>query len=153
MRRITVNTPLVVSLTAIVLAAIVALWQLPPVLGATITPRPGDDPMQAKMDQYLTAHQEDLVAYRARFDGRSLFFKPNPPPKRPTANDPSHCQFEPIPEMVAMPYAPPPCPRLAARLLTVDPSSTVSRPKPNKPTFMKELFVSDVSLPRRVSSP
>jgi hypothetical protein len=78
-RRIPINPPLIVSAAAIVLATVIALWHLPQVLGALITPTPGDDPTQARLQQYLVAHAEDLATYRDRFDGRSLFFKPQPP--------------------------------------------------------------------------
>jgi len=52
-RRITVNTPLVVSLAAVVVVTIVALWQLPQVLDALVTPGPDEDPTPARMERYL----------------------------------------------------------------------------------------------------
>jgi hypothetical protein len=78
-RRITINTPLAVSVIALALLAVVVVWQMPQVFGALMTPRPDDDPTKARMGEYLVAHAEDLESYRDRFDGRSLFFKPQPP--------------------------------------------------------------------------
>jgi hypothetical protein len=78
-RRISINTPLVLSLAFVALAAITLLVQVPPLLGALVTPRPGADPTQARLGEFLTGHEEDLVVYRDRFNGRSLFFMPRPP--------------------------------------------------------------------------
>ena len=88
MRRISINTPLVLSLAFIAVATISVLVQLPPLLEALITPRPGTDPTQARLSEYLTGHDEDLATYRGRFDGRSLFIKPQPPPRSRPAPPP-----------------------------------------------------------------
>ncbi|MHC4219059.1 MAG: hypothetical protein ACYSU7_11455 [Planctomycetota bacterium] len=91
MRKITINTPLVVSVAFIAAAAIMILLQLPPLLGAMFTPRPAADPTQPRLALYLAGHDDNQVTYRARFDGRSLFFKPQPkrrpPPPPPTRDD------------------------------------------------------------------
>jgi hypothetical protein len=78
-RRISINTPLVLSLAFVALAAIMVLAQLPPLLGALVTPRPGADPTQVRLGEFLAGHEEDLATYRDRFNGRSLFFMPPPP--------------------------------------------------------------------------
>jgi hypothetical protein len=78
--RISINTPLVTSTVFIAVAAIAVLAQLPPLLEALVTPRPGADPTQARLNEYLAGHDEDRATYRGRFDGRSLFIKPQPPP-------------------------------------------------------------------------
>jgi hypothetical protein len=78
-RRISINTPLVLSLAFVALAAIALLVQVPPLLGALVTPRPGADPTQARLGEFLTGHEQDLVVYRDRFNGRSMFFMPSPP--------------------------------------------------------------------------
>jgi hypothetical protein len=85
MMRVSINTPLVASAVFIAVAAITALVQMPPLLEALVTPRPGADPTQTRLDEYLAGHTEDLDTYQARFDGRSLFVKPRPPspPKPP----------------------------------------------------------------------
>jgi hypothetical protein len=102
--RISINTPLVVSLVVIAVAAIAVLAQLPPLLEALVTPRPGADPTQARLSEYLAGHDEDRATYRGRFDGRSLFVKPQPPP-RPRAAPP------PPPPDDDGPPPPPPPPR------------------------------------------
>ena len=81
MPRISINTPLVTSTVFIAVAAIAVLAQLPPLLEALVTPRPGADPTQARLSEYLAGHDEDRATYRGRFDGRSLFVKPQPPPR------------------------------------------------------------------------
>ena len=88
MPRISINTPLVTSTLFIAVAAITVLAQLPSLLEALVTPRPGTDPTQARLDKYLTGHDEDLATYRGRFDGRSLFVKPQPPPRTRVAPPP-----------------------------------------------------------------
>jgi hypothetical protein len=92
MMRVSINTPLVASAVFIAVAAITALVQMPPLLEALVTPRPGADPTQTRLDEYLAGHTEDLDTYQARFDGRSLFVKPRPPsppkpPPRPIVPD------------------------------------------------------------------
>jgi hypothetical protein len=92
-RRISINTPLVLSLAFLALAAITLLVQLPPLVVALVTPRPGADPTHARLDEYLASHEDDLATYRDRFDGRSLFFMPSaprdeePPPPQPQPDD------------------------------------------------------------------
>ena len=105
MPRISINTPLVVSLVVIAVAAIAVLAQLPPLLEALVTPRPGADPTQARLSEYLAGHDEDRATYRGRFDGRSLFIKPQPPPRERRVAPP------PPPPDDDGPPPPPPPPR------------------------------------------
>jgi hypothetical protein len=86
--RISINTPLVTSAAFVAVAAITVVAQLPPLLEAMVTPRPGADPTQARLGEYLTGADEDLDTYRERFDGRSLFIKPPPPPRERPAPPP-----------------------------------------------------------------
>jgi len=86
--RISINTPLVTSTVFIAVAAIAVLAQLPPLLDALVTPRPGADPTQVRLNEYLAGHDEDRATYRERFDGRSLFVKPQPPPRPRVAPPP-----------------------------------------------------------------
>jgi hypothetical protein len=79
MLRVSFNTPLVASTVFIAVAAITVLAQLPSLLEALATPRPGADPTQVRLDEFLVGHEDDLATYRDRFDGRSLFIKPAPP--------------------------------------------------------------------------
>jgi len=86
--RISINTPLVLSAVFIAVAAITVLAQLPALLDALVTPRPGADPTQARLSEYLAGHDEDRATYRGRFDGRSLFVKPQPPRRERVAPPP-----------------------------------------------------------------
>jgi len=103
-RRISINTPLVLSLAFVALAAIALLVQVPPLLGALVTPRPGADPTQARLGELLAGHQEDLAVYRDRFNGRSLFFMPQPPRTKRVALPP------PVDDDGDEPRPPPPRP-------------------------------------------
>lgn len=88
MRLIPINTPLVVSTAFLIVAGITVLSQLPNVAGAIFAPRPGEDPTRARLAEYLERHDEDLGIYRARFDGRSLFFRPQAPRRKTAAPPP-----------------------------------------------------------------
>ena len=76
---IRMNTPLLISAAAVVVAALVAMGQVPALFGALGTPRLAEDKTTALLDEYLADHEADLESYRKRFDGRSFFFKPRPP--------------------------------------------------------------------------
>jgi len=82
--RWSINIPLSASVAAIVFAVVVMSVQLSSLASAMLTPRLQDDPTRARLDEYLVEHQASLGAYRDRVEGRSLFFKPKPyPRKRP----------------------------------------------------------------------
>ena len=83
MTRLPINIPLVASVIAIAFATLVMAAQLSELAGAVLTPRPGDDPIRARIDAYLAEHADAMNTYRGRFDGRSLFFKPKRPPLPP----------------------------------------------------------------------
>ncbi len=81
MTRLPFNVPLVASVIAIAYASLVMVAQLSDLAGAVLTPRPGEDPIRARVDAYLAEHADAMNTYRGRFDGRSLFFKPKRPPR------------------------------------------------------------------------
>ncbi len=47
-----------------------------------LTPGLQDDPTRARLAEYLVEHETGLGAYRERVEGRSLFFKPKPYPRK-----------------------------------------------------------------------
>ena len=83
MTRLTINIPLVASIIAIAFASLVMAVQLVDLAGAVLTPHPREDPIRARIDDYLVEYADGMNTYRDRFDGRSLFFKPKPPPPLP----------------------------------------------------------------------
>ena len=84
MTKLSVNTPLIASIVALAVGVIVMGSQLPQLMGSVLTPRLKEDPTRARLADYMAAHEDDLATYQARFEGRSLFFKPKPPrPPRP----------------------------------------------------------------------
>lgn len=86
-----VNGPLTWSLLFIIVAAIAVVMALPALLGAVFSPGTGKAAVDTKFAELMDAHEDSLAAYRARFDGRSVFFKPpQPRPDMPVrAPDPT----------------------------------------------------------------
>jgi len=111
MTRVPINIPLVASIIAIAFASLVMAAQLADLAGAVLTPRPREDPIRARIDNYLVEHADGMKTYRGRFDGRSLFFKPKPPvlPRKPVIVDrtPAPPPPEPGPEPPRLTYAGP----------------------------------------------
>ncbi len=85
MKKITFNTPLMSSIAALSIAFIVLVAQLPALVAAVLTPSLEGDPTGERLVEYLERHHEDVAVYTARFNGRSLFFKPKAPPPPPKA--------------------------------------------------------------------
>ncbi len=83
MTRLTINVPVVASIVAIAIASLVMATQLIELAAAVLTPNPRLDATRARIDDYLVEHADSMKMYGARFDGRSLFFKPKPPRKPP----------------------------------------------------------------------
>lgn len=110
MRWIPWNTSLIINLVAAGVTALVLLLQVPPLLGALLTPGLERQRPTARLTELLTGHEEDRVTYQSRFEGRSLFFKPpapTPRPKQITRRDPPKPAREPDP----VDTGPPPPPR------------------------------------------
>jgi hypothetical protein len=107
MTRVPINIPLVASIIAISLASLVMAVQLSDLAGAVLTPRPREDPIRARIDDLLVEHADGMNTYRGRIDGRSLFFKPKPPPPKP--------RKPAIVDRTPAPLPPPPGPKLPAR--------------------------------------
>ncbi|MHC4415337.1 MAG: hypothetical protein ACYS0G_08645 [Planctomycetota bacterium] len=98
MRPLGINTPFIVSTVAVVVAVAVLLMQLPPLLSTIVTTGLGQDQTVALVAEYMADHEADLETYRKRFDGRSLFFRPQPPRRdRPIARTSPEPPPEPAP--------------------------------------------------------
>lgn len=102
------STPLWISLVAIGMAAIVLVGLLRTVLGAATTGSSGVDDVSARLDAVLTRHEALQEKHQARFDGRSVFFKPILPriERAPVVREP----VQPRPEVDEDPAPPPPPP-------------------------------------------
>ncbi len=81
MQHLHLSRPLLLSTVGLVVAGIVLVVPLPGLLAAMFTTSIGDDSAGENMQAYLTAHDRDLATYRERFEGRSLFFRPQAPPR------------------------------------------------------------------------
>jgi hypothetical protein len=73
--------PLLLSLAFILLAAVVVAAQLPALAEAIVARGLQDDPIQTRLASYIQGHKDDHQKYVQRFNGRSLFNKPQPPPR------------------------------------------------------------------------
>ena len=115
MRRISVNTPLLLSVASGLLAAAVTAAHLPALLGALFTPRLEQDPTRDRLAEYLIDHEADLLTYENRFNGRSLFVRPKPPPRIvPIVEAPKD-----EPQEIDPPPPPPPANYTGPRVLAV----------------------------------
>ena len=74
---------LIASAGSIVLAVVVVTVQLPAVLVAVLGSGMGNDEPQEVLAKLLKEHDTEVSTYQARFNGRSLFFKPPAPAPRP----------------------------------------------------------------------
>lgn len=104
--RTNINGPLAWSLLLLAVAAITLLITVPSLLVAALAPGPGDEGVNATFASLIEDHAADLTQYRARFDGRSIFFKPKQPPPPVTYRPPP----PPPPPTDLKPAAPPPPP-------------------------------------------
>ncbi len=80
---------LIASAGSIVLAVVVVAVQLPTVLAAVFGSGMGKDEPQEVLAKLMDEHDKEMSTYQARFNGRSLFFKPPAPaPRRPVVTPP-----------------------------------------------------------------
>jgi hypothetical protein len=80
----TFNGPLTWSTLFIVVAAIAVIAALPPLAAALFSPGTSDAGAGTQFAMLMEEHEDSLATYQARFDGRSVFFKPpQPPPTTP----------------------------------------------------------------------
>ncbi len=97
MLRIRFGTPLLVNLGAAAVAAISVAASVPPLVAAIFAPGLDEDRTRERLTELLADHEQDRAMYEDRFDGRSLFVKPSPPP---TTRIEAPRQQEPEPQMV-----------------------------------------------------
>jgi hypothetical protein len=102
MIRIRFNAPLITSAVAIALALIGVLVQAPALVAALVAPAAGEDPTVAAVVDQVSKSQSHFAAFRQRFDGRSIFFKPDPWPQKAPPPPP------PPPPTESVAEAPPP---------------------------------------------
>lgn len=109
--RPTYSAPLVTSLAALALLAVALFMTVPPLLAAVFGGGArGVDPAKAIV-ALVEEHDRLMVDYQARFNGRSVFFRP-PAPVRPTPTPPAVPVERPIvtPPQRQEPQGPPPPP-------------------------------------------
>jgi hypothetical protein len=82
---IQITRPLVVSLAAIAVTAVVVLTQLAPLAAAVITPgAPEQDQTLRAIQAELERHEAEHKTHADRVKGRFIFYPPPPPPRPPT---------------------------------------------------------------------
>jgi hypothetical protein len=99
--RLSLGGPFGVSVVSIAIVAVVVLTSLPSLFGAVFAGGAGDDEQPTTVLERLAGeHDEAMVVYRERFDGRTFFFQPPPKPK-------------PRPKQIARPKVDRPAPKPA----------------------------------------
>ncbi len=81
--RYSLSSSLAWSLGAIIVIVLLVAASLPPLLQAGLGGGVDELDLVAQMDTYMADAQEAIDTYRARFDGRSVFYRPLPTPRRP----------------------------------------------------------------------
>lgn len=109
--RDSLNGAAITSAAALALAAIILLANVPSLLSAVFGGGMGkNDPSQG-VAALVTKHEAEMDAFRSRFEGRSVFFKPLPPPQPlPTPVVRVEPPRETPPPQPAPPTGPPPAP-------------------------------------------
>ncbi len=100
---------LIASAGSIVLAVVVVAVQLPAVLAAVFGSGMGKDQPQEVLAKLMDEHDTEMSTYQARFNGRSLFFKPPAPapPPRPVPPPPDEDPPPPPPPPASTVYTGP----------------------------------------------
>lgn len=80
MPRPSITGPGLITIGAIAVSAITVLGAIPPLASALLSPRPTDVDLDGRFTRYAELHEELASEQIARFDGRSFFFAPKPPP-------------------------------------------------------------------------
>jgi len=86
----TILGPLGLTLASIVVAIIGVAMMAPPLVAAIVTDSPDIEDDDARIEDLVDAHSEEIARYRDRFEGRSPFFPPPapaPPPRETSAAD------------------------------------------------------------------
>ena len=88
---------LIASAGSIVLAVVIVAVQLPAVLAAVFGSGMGKDEPREVLAKLMDEHDKEMSTYQARFNGRSLFFKPPAPALRPRPAPPPPQEDPPPP--------------------------------------------------------
>ena len=79
--NLNLNRSLVWSVICLGLVALVLIVAAPPLLDAAFASSPDELQVASALQTRLTGHEEALNQHQARFNGRSVFYKPLPKPK------------------------------------------------------------------------
>jgi hypothetical protein len=79
----TVNGTVLTSAAAIVIGGAVLLLNVPALLGAMLGRGAGAHDPSATIARLEAEHRDEMMVHQERFNGRSLFFRPLPPPPAP----------------------------------------------------------------------
>jgi hypothetical protein len=106
--RTTINGPLTWSLLFITAVVVMLLVQLPSVMRAGFAPGVSNVDVSERLAAMMTEHDNHQTAYRDRFNGRSVFFKPKrpPAPRPPRSTTPIVRAPDPTPTVPTEPSAP-----------------------------------------------
>lgn len=80
MAQIPMTTSSFVTIGAIAVTTIAVLGAVPPLLNAIIADAPAPADLAGRFEQFAEGHEKLAAENRARFEGRSFFFAPKPPP-------------------------------------------------------------------------
>ena len=106
---LTMSRPLMLSLAAIAITALVVLGAMaPPLAVAVLTPGVQENLPQHEIARLVKQHEAQSAMFRDRFDGRSVFFPP-PAIRTPTVAPPPRPET-PIVSTPKPPSGPPPAP-------------------------------------------
>jgi len=106
---INLNRNLVWSVICLGLVALVLVVTAPPLLIAAFAGNPDELQVASALQTRLTGHQDALSDHQARFNGRSVFYKPFPTPK-PTPPRDRPVERETTRVVPPQPTGPPPPP-------------------------------------------
>jgi hypothetical protein len=107
------TTSSLVTIGAISVTAIAVVGSVPPLLDAVFADAPAPADLAGRFEQYAEGHEKMAAENRARFDGRSFFFAPKPPPdwsppRREVTPPPPRPRTEPRDPTPPPPPPPPP---------------------------------------------
>ena len=105
LQRLGMNGATATSAAAILIAAVVIVFQIPPLLGAVFASEGAGDEAAERLQEYVAEHDAYTRQYAARFNGRSIFdrprptpkFRPSPPPPPPSEPQDDEPEREPAP--------------------------------------------------------
>lgn len=126
------------SAISLAFIALVLVFTAPPLLVAAFTASPDELQVASALEDHLAAHDKAMDVYRARFDGRAVFYKPlptprytPPPPKPPTREtEPAPAPTRPKPDPISPTYTGP------SIMAILGNEVWFSNPRPNEPPMI-----------------